>query len=98
MAELRSNQFCEILTIASTRFFGLLKALEGLTTSDVEAMEEKLFVKRKPDLLFILITSFSVGVLLTVLAPMAATITVAAPASELHAGVFIQDQVSFSFE
>jgi hypothetical protein len=48
-------------------------------------------VKRKPDLLWILITAFGVGVLLTVLVPMAANNTVAAPASELQAGVIISD-------
>lgn len=46
---------------------------------------------RKPDLLFVLMIAFGMGVLLTVLLPMAASDTVAAPASELQAGVIIQD-------
>ena len=48
-------------------------------------------VKRKPDFLLILMAVFGVGVLLTLLVPMAANNTVAAPASELHAGVIILD-------
>jgi hypothetical protein len=46
-------------------------------------------VKRKPDFLLILMVAFGVGVLLTLLLPMAANDTVAAPASELQAGVII---------
>jgi hypothetical protein len=48
-------------------------------------------LKRKPDLLFILMVAFGVGVLVTLLLPLAANDTVAAPASELQAGVIIQD-------
>jgi len=43
----------------------------------------------KPDLLFILLVAFGVGVILTLLLPVAASNTVAAPASELQAGVII---------
>jgi hypothetical protein len=48
-------------------------------------------VKRKPDLLLILVAVFGLGVVLTLMLPMAANDTVAAPASELQAGVIILD-------
>jgi len=48
-------------------------------------------VKRKPDFLLMLMAAFGVGVLVTLLLPMAANDTIAAPASELHAGVIIRD-------
>jgi len=38
-----------------------------------------------------LMAAFGVGVLVTLLLPMAANDTIAAPASELHAGVIIRD-------
>ncbi len=47
-------------------------------------------MKRKPDFLLILMAVFGLGVMFTLFVPMAANNTVAAPASELHAGVFIQ--------
>ena len=46
---------------------------------------------RKPDLLFILLVAFGIGVIVTLLLPLAANDTVAAPASELQAGIIIQD-------
>ena len=46
---------------------------------------------RKPDLLFVLLLAFGLGVLGTLLLPLTANHTVAAPASELQAGVIIQD-------
>jgi hypothetical protein len=46
---------------------------------------------RKPDLLFVLMVAFGLGVLVTLLVPLAANDTVAAPASELQAGVIIED-------
>lgn len=46
---------------------------------------------RKPDLLFVLMVAFGLGVLVTLLVPLAANDTVAAPASELQAGVIIKD-------
>ena len=55
-----------------------------------DVMRETL-VKRKPDFLLILMAAFGVGVLLTLALPMAANNTVAAPASELQAGVIIRD-------
>jgi hypothetical protein len=54
-------------------------------------IKERNLVKRKPDFLLILMAAFGVGVLLTLLLPMAANNTVAAPASELQAGVIIRD-------
>ncbi|MBN7797061.1 hypothetical protein [Parahaliea mediterranea] len=48
-------------------------------------------MKRKPDFLLILMAAFGVGVLVTLVMPMAANDTVAAPASELQAGVIVQD-------
>jgi len=48
-------------------------------------------VKRKPDFLLILMVAFGLGVVVTLLTPMAANDTVAAPASELQAGVIILD-------
>ncbi|MFK7975967.1 MAG: hypothetical protein AB8C02_07510 [Halioglobus sp.] len=46
---------------------------------------------RKPDLVLLVIAAFAVGVLLTALLPLAASDTVAGPASELQAGVIIDD-------
>jgi len=48
-------------------------------------------VKSKPDLLLILLAAFGIGVLVTLLMPLSANNTVAAPASELQAGVIIRD-------
>ncbi|WP_162845981.1 hypothetical protein [Seongchinamella sediminis] len=48
-------------------------------------------MKRKPDLMLILMAVFGMGVLVTLMLPMAASNTVAAPASELQAGVIIED-------
>ncbi len=48
-------------------------------------------MKRKPDVLLILVAVFGLGVVLTLMLPMAANDTVAAPASELQAGVIIRD-------
>jgi hypothetical protein len=47
-------------------------------------------VKRKPDFLLLLMAAFGIGVLITLVMPMASD-TVAAPASELQAGIIIQD-------
>lgn len=46
-------------------------------------------MKQKPDLMLILMAAFGVGVLVTLMLPTAANDTVAAPASELQAGVII---------
>ncbi len=47
--------------------------------------------KRRPDFMVILMALFGFGVMLTLLMPMASNDTVAAPASELHAGILIED-------
>ena len=52
---------------------------------------ERDLVARKPDFVLILAAAFGLGVLLTLLLPMAANDTEAAPASELQAGVIIRD-------
>mgnify|MGYP003487363638 CR=1 FL=1 len=46
-------------------------------------------VKRKPDFVLILAAAFALGVLLTLLLPLAANDSVAGPVSELQAGVII---------
>jgi hypothetical protein len=46
-------------------------------------------VKRKPDLMLILAAAFAVGVLLTLLLPLASNNSVAGPVSELQAGVIL---------
>jgi len=51
---------------------------------------EKFKVKRKPDFLLILMAVFGMGVLVTLILPMANN-SVAAPASELQADVIIRD-------
>ena len=48
-------------------------------------------MKTKPDLMLILMAVFGMGVVVTLLLPMAATDTVAAPVTGLQAGVIIQD-------
>ena len=45
----------------------------------------------KPDLMIVLMFAFGVGVLATLVLPMVVSDTVAAPASELQAGVIIQE-------
>lgn len=52
---------------------------------------EWITLKRKPDLMLVLMAVFGMGVAITLILPMAANDTVAAPASELQAGVLIQD-------
>ena len=48
-------------------------------------------MKTKPDLMLILMAVFGMGVVVTVLLPLAANDAVAAPASELQAGVIIYE-------
>lgn len=48
-------------------------------------------MKRKPDLVLILVAAFALGVVLTLLIPLAATDSVADPVSELQAGVILPD-------
>ena len=53
-------------------------------------MSERKIVKRKPDMLLILMAVFGMGVVATLLIPMTSNDSVAAPASELQAGVIIK--------
>ncbi len=48
-------------------------------------------MKRKPDIVMMLTAAFVVGVLLTLLLPLAANNSVADPASELQAGVLFTE-------
>ncbi|GHD15719.1 hypothetical protein GCM10007052_20280 [Halioglobus japonicus] len=48
-------------------------------------------MKTKPDLMLVLMAVFGMGVVVTMMLPMAASNTVAAPASELQAGVIIRE-------
>lgn len=52
---------------------------------------ESVPVKSKPDFILVLIAAFGIGVLVTMLLPLSATDTVAAPASELQAGLIITE-------
>jgi hypothetical protein len=44
-------------------------------------------MKKRPDILLVLTAAFFAGVLITVMAPMSSSTTVAAPASPLQAGI-----------
>ena len=46
---------------------------------------------RKPDLMLVLMAVFGFGLVISLMLPMAANDTVAAPASELQAGVIIEE-------
>lgn len=48
-------------------------------------------VKSKPDFLLVLAAAFAIGVLVTMLLPLSSSDSVAAPASELQAGVIIEE-------
>jgi len=48
-------------------------------------------VDKKPDLMIILMAVFGLGLVITLMLPMAANDTVAAPASELQAGVIVDN-------
>ncbi len=48
-------------------------------------------MERKPDLMLVLMAVFGFGLVVSLMLPMAANDTVAAPASELQAGVIIED-------
>ena len=50
---------------------------------------EKQTVKRKPDLVLILAAAFALGVLVTLLLPLAANDSVAGQVSELQAGIIL---------
>ena len=50
-------------------------------------------MKKKPDLLVVLMAAFGIGVLITMLVPMSSSRTVAEPVSALQAGVLTADEV-----
>lgn len=50
-------------------------------------------VKKKPDLLMVLLAVFGLGVAITLLMPASSSRSVAEPASALQAGVFSADEV-----
>jgi hypothetical protein len=50
---------------------------------------ERQSVKRKPDVVLILAAAFALGVLVTLLLPLAANDSVAGPVSELQAGIIL---------
>ena len=50
-------------------------------------------MKRKPDLLMVLLAVFGLGVVITVIVPMSSSPSVAEPANGLQAGVFSQTEV-----
>ena len=70
--------------------FSLPEILRVLAEAKVVwgSSEEK--VKRKPDFILILLAVFGLGVVITLLAPMSSTQSVAEPASALQAGVFTE--------
>ena len=51
-------------------------------------------MKKKPDLLLVLMAVFGIGVLVTMLMPMSSSRSVAEPVSALQAGVFTADEVT----
>jgi len=51
-------------------------------------------VKRKPDLLVVLMAAFGMGVVVTLLVPMSSSETVAEPASALQAGVLTSAEIA----
>jgi hypothetical protein len=51
-------------------------------------------VKKKPDLLVVLLAAFGLGVAVTLLMPISSSRSVAEPVSALQAGVFSADEIS----
>lgn len=84
------DRLCEIITKVSrcTRLT-IIKTTVAKNGRVVDVQESDTAVRTKPDLMVILLAVFGVGVLVTLLLPMAASDSVAAPASELQAGVII---------
>ncbi len=66
------------------------ESLEPGTRPPLRIVYESWNVKRKPDLMLVLMAAFGVGVLLTLMLP-AANNSVAEPVSALQAGVIIDD-------
>ena len=52
-------------------------------------------VKRKPDLMLVLLAVFGVSMVITLILPISATRSVAAPASPLQAGLLAETEVRF---
>lgn len=50
-------------------------------------------MKKKPDLLVILLAAFGLGVTVTLLVPISSSRTVAEPVSALQAGVFTAEEI-----
>lgn len=50
-------------------------------------------MKKKPDLLVVLLAVFGLGVAVTLLMPMSSSRSVAEPVSALQAGVFTADEI-----
>ena len=65
--------------------------LEEGPIRDEAKQREKDRVKRKPDVLVVLLALFGLGVVVTLLLPTSAISSVAAPASALQAGVIVQE-------
>ena len=55
-----------------------------------EPCTKSVVVKNKPDFFLLIAAGFGIGVLVTMLLPLSASDSVAAPASELQAGVMIE--------
>ncbi len=72
-------------------WLAIIKATAAQNGRAVDVRESDAVVKTKPDLMVILLAVFGVGVVVTLMLPMAASDSVAAPASELQAGVIIRD-------
>ena len=51
-------------------------------------------MKKKPDLLVVLLAVFGLGVAVTLLMPMSSSRSVAEPASALQAGVFTAEEIA----
>ena len=92
-AGLDSSKICDIITILKNPNFIIRNIRARATHYHAEFVlraREKVIVKSKPDFLLILMAVFGLGVAVTLVAPVASSKTVSAPASELQAGVIIQ--------
>jgi hypothetical protein len=58
-------------------------------------VREKGIVKRKPDLMLVLLAVFGISMVVTLVLPISATRSVAAPASPLQAGLLAKSEVVF---
>lgn len=84
------HHLCEIIPkVSRCQRLTIIKATASQNGRAMDVRESDTAVRTKPDLMMILLAVFGVGVLVTLLLPMAASDSVAAPASELQAGVII---------